>query len=966
VDRFILARLEREGLRPAPPAEPEIWLRRVYFALTGLPPSSEEINDFLKDRSAGARGWVVDRLLASSHFGERWARHWLDLVRFAESRGHESDFIIPNAYEYRDYVIRALNADVPYHDFVREHIAGDLLPQPRRHREQGYNESILGTGWAFLGEEIHAPVDTRQDENERVDNRIDVMTKTFLGLTVSCARCHDHKFDAITQRDYYALAGFFVSSGQRLARFETLEAERDAARQLAAVRERRSGGVLAKLLEAEATVWSKLPQYLTAAVTATRADTNAALKSGERIRPAQFSPVLADAVNRLAAEHLLVTNLLSEWTAALLSAANIPSDALHPFARLALGGDSNASNNSAPGGDLNLPDGARVVVDFGQLPESEWFADGFVFGLRPVQAGELRLTATPGTNGATLRWATRAAAQSDPDWRKLDLSPGVEQEPTLYGKWKRDGAMLRSPKFELTHGKLHYLVRGGGRALAAVDSQRLVTGPLHTAMMREWSFKDEWHWVSQDLSEYAGHRVAIEFSPGDEFDTAIALIVESERPPETPWTPGAQLAQELAKRDVKTLAEAVAAYREIFTESSQAGTPPKMLSLAVRDWLVQRPELFSGRAGEWPEPAGHAVREWRDEAQAILARIPWKSRTAPAMLEGNAVDEYFLVRGKHQTPKGTVTRRFLEAIHGTASLRTAAGSGRLELAETLTSPDNPLLARVLVNRVWHHLFGRGIVATVDNFGWLGQRPTHPELLDELAVTFMQEDRWSLKRFIRRLVLSQTFAMSSKPADPVAEQQDPENVLLHRMNMKRLEGEALRDAMLAVSGRLDRRMYGPSVPLHPSQFVEARGLRSERGPLDGDGRRSIYVSARRNFLPMMMTAFDTPTPFTTVGRRNVSNVPGQMLFLMNDPFVHQQAEVWAGRLLTELPEAAPEARVQRLYLAAFGREPNAAETARCLATLHETGGSSATESPERDAWVEICHALFGVKEFMYVR
>lgn len=965
VDRFVLARLEMEGLRPAPPAEPELWLRRVHFALTGLPPAPEAITAFLKDPAPNAREWVVDRLLASPHFGERWARHWLDLVRYAESRGHESDYIIPNAYEYRDYVIRALNADVPYDAFVREHLAGDLLPRPRRHLEQDYNESILGTGWAFLGEEIHAPVDTRLDENERVDNRIDVMTKTFLGLTVSCARCHDHKFDAITQRDYYALAGFFISSGQRLARFETMETEREAAQQLETIRERRSGGVLTKLAEAQATVWPKLSDYLTAAATAVRAETNATPKSGERIRPAQFSRVLTETVNRLAAKYLLAANLLGEWTAAVLSAANTPADALHPLTRLALGGESTIPSNNPVAVDANLPEGARVVVDFGKLPESEWFADGFAFGLGPMRAGELRLIATSATNSATLRMATRAAAQSNTDWRKLELSPGVESEPTLFGKWKRDGATLRSPKFELSHGKLHYLVRGSGRAFATVDSQRLVTGPLHTALIREWAFKDDWHWISQDLSEYAGHRVAIEFSPGDEFDTAIALVVESERVPVEPLTPGALLARELSDRNVKTLADAVTAYREIFITAGSRDAPITARSLAIQDWLLQRPELFSG-SEDWPAIAHAAVREWRDEAHSVLVRIPWKSRTAPAMLEGNAVDEYLLVRGKHQTTKGTVPRRFLEAIHGTEPVRSDTGSGRLELAETLTAPDNPLLARVLVNRAWHHLFGRGIVATTDNFGWLGQRPTHPELLDDLAVTFMEEDRWSLKRLIRRLVLSRTFAMSSKPANAEAEQRDPENLLLHRMNLKRLEGESIRDAMLAVSGRLDRRMYGPSVPLHPSQFVEARGLRNERGPLDGEGRRSIYVSARRNFLPMMMTAFDTPTPFTTVGRRNVSNVPGQMLFLMNDPFVHQQAQVWAERLLKEMPDAAPDARIRQLYLAAFGREPNTAETARCLATLDAVRGSSATESPARDAWVELCHALFGVKEFLYVR
>src|SRR5438105_805046 len=288
IDHFILNRLEKEGLKPAPAAEPQIWLRRVYFALIGLPPTPEQLAAFLKDRSPQAREWVVDELLASPHFGERWARHWLDLVRYAESRGHESDYIIPNAYEYRDYVVRALNTDVPYDLFVREHLAGDVLPNPRRNPEKGFNESILGTGWAFLGEEIHAPVDTRLDENDRIDNRIDVMTKTFLGLTVSCARCHDHKFDAISQRDYYALAGFFISSGQRLARFETMENNRDVARQLELLKERWAPVLAEKMAGIQVHVLSRLTDYLPAAAEAAEAEGDIAPKAGKRLRPVDF------------------------------------------------------------------------------------------------------------------------------------------------------------------------------------------------------------------------------------------------------------------------------------------------------------------------------------------------------------------------------------------------------------------------------------------------------------------------------------------------------------------------------------------------------------------------------------------------------------------------------------------------------------------------------------------------------
>ncbi len=964
VDYFILNHLEKEGLQPAPSAEPETWLRRVYFALIGLPPSPEELARFLKDRSPKAREWVVDQLLASPQFGERWARHWLDLVRYAESRGHESDFIIPNAYEYRDYVVRALNADVPYDAFVREHIAGDLQAQPRRNPEKGFNESILGTGWAFLGEEIHAPVDTRQDENDRIDNRIDVMTKTFLGLTVSCARCHDHKFDAIPQRDYYALAGFFLSSGQRLARFETLENERAVAPQLKALQGRWSTNLNAKIVTAQAPVLSKLKDYLSTAAEAAKADTNVAPKAGARIRPAQFPPAIRESVVRLATTYSLETNILSQWTAAVLNSVNNPDDALQPLASAAFSKDSKPEKVAVLSSEVGLPDGARIVVDFGKLGAHEWFADGVGFGLAPVRPGELQFIAPHGTNGSALRIATRGSAQSNPDWRDLDLSPGVEREPAMFGSWQRDGVMVRSPKFELTSGKIHYLVRGSGRILASVDSQRLVTGPVHTAQVREWSYKDRWHWVSQDLTEYQGHRVAVEFSPAGEFDTAVALIVESEQPPTDPPSLGQYFAEILSTRKLVSPDEVAAAYQEIF--KSPSGNTNSSQSLELKNWLAQRPELFSGKDGEWPIPVAGSILDYLKEREPLISRIQWKSRTAPAMMEGNGVDEYLLIRGKHQTPKGLVPRRFLEAIAGPEPIACDYGSGRKQLADAMTSPSNPLVARVLVNRIWHHLFGRGIVASVDNFGWLGQRPTHPELLDDLSATFVEEDHWSIKHLIRRLVLSRTFAMSSKPADAKAEERDPENLLLHRMNLKRLEGEAIRDAMLSVSGRLDRRMFGASVPLHPSQFVEARGLRSERGPLDGDGRRSLYVAARRNFLPMMMTAFDTPTPFTTVGRRNVSNVPGQMLFLMNDPFVHQQAEVWAKHLLSETPGASSEECIRHLFQAAFSREPSATELARCLATLREVGETTAKETAKLDSWTEVCHALFGVKEFIYVR
>ncbi|MEM9701366.1 MAG: DUF1549 domain-containing protein, partial [Planctomycetota bacterium] len=250
LDRFILHELEARGFSPAESVDPAGLLRRLSFDLTGLPPTPERLRNYLSDPSDEATAAVVDELLASPHFGERWGRHWLDLVRYAESRGHEFDEDAPNAYQYRDYVIRALNADVPHDQLVREHLAGDLLPSPRLHPTAGYDESILGTGFWFLGEWVHSPVDIRKDEADRFDNMIDVMSKAFLGVTVSCARCHDHKFDAISTADYHALAGYLQSSDYRQVRFESRVQNGRVAERLAALDDRYRSRI-AELLEEE-------------------------------------------------------------------------------------------------------------------------------------------------------------------------------------------------------------------------------------------------------------------------------------------------------------------------------------------------------------------------------------------------------------------------------------------------------------------------------------------------------------------------------------------------------------------------------------------------------------------------------------------------------------------------------------------------------------------------------------------
>ena len=314
-----------------------------------------------------------------------------------------------------------------------------------------------------------------------------------------------------------------------------------------------------------------------------------------------------------------------------------------------------------------------------------------------------------------------------------------------------------------------------------------------------------------------------------------------------------------------------------------------------------------------------AAREFRAAQTALARQIQRETATAPVMFEGSGVDEVLLVRGSTKTPASPVPRRFLEALAGPQPMSIRSGSGRRELAEIIASDQNPLTARVIVNRVWHHLFGRGIVPTVDNFGVLGQGPSHPELLDWLAVHFTKDLGWSIKSLVRELMLSRAYQMSSRPDDLRAEQLDPENVLLHRAHLRRLEGEAIRDAMLMVSGRFNAAAGGPSVPVHLTEFMEGRG-RPQGGPLDGDGRRSLYIAVRRNFLPPFMLAFDTPIPFNTMGRRNVSNVPAQALFLMNDPLVVDLSRKWAQRILQERGRSGDSGRsdVSRRVQPAAGR------------------------------------------------
>jgi hypothetical protein len=1172
VDAFILAGIEAAGLQPATPAERSRWLRRVAFDLTGLPPAPELVEAFVAaadEDAAAAR--AVDELLASPQFGERWARHWLDLVRYAETRGHEFDFTIPNAWQYRDYVIRALNADLPYDRFVTEHVAGDLLEPARLHPDTGAEESVLGTGFWSLGEEVHSPVDIRQDQCDRFANQVDVLSRAFLGLSVACARCHDHKFDPIRASDFYAFQGVRLSSAVRQVRFESRRANLELAEELAAVDAENAplvGAAVARALsddlevlpelldaasgllaevsaEQQATgqsallavpglplheldpdgesdlprggdVWPPAMDILFAdfesgswdgwvaegeafgdrptlhaeydaelhARGAAHAQSWMATRDGERtgrddptgtltspafvverdfvhllvgggnhgdevgvrlmvgdqelgrvagrsaaaMRAVSFDVaawrgqrarlqafdereggwghvsfdhvVFSDrgtdealASERTAAEELgwwraadrvarsrgLDTERLHAWVVALrdgergdpLTALRLVSSAEEPAQALTAWRDETLSSLGA---ERSAGDVVQSMLDVAALgwtddgPAADWRVDGPTFGTGPVRTGALRLGADP--SRPVLHVTERAAAHADPAWDVLTLAEGTDRQPGAVS-WVQAGRTLRTPTVSLEHGTLWSLVRGSGGAFAVVDGHRLIHGPLHGGTVRTFD-EPRWRWISHDLSEFVGHRVHVEYSPvGDDSGFALAQVVASEHPPFP--------AEAVDLLPLHLVAEARAAGLDAPERSAVAARVAQLLQESVHlldgpparwnepdvvarrlNWLLERPELLSPGvfSGEVLEVFGR----YRGRRERLEARIVAESHTAPALWDGNGVDEQLLVRGSPRSPGDDVPRTWLDALGGDL-LASGDGSGRLALARQLTDPDNPLLARVFVNRVWHHLFGRGLVGSPDDFGHMGQAPSHPELLDRLATDFVAQG-WSLKTLVRKLVLSSTYRQGGEPA-PGAREVDPANALWHHVPRRRLDGEILRDAVLSLSGRLDLTAFGPPVSLHLTTFMEGRG-RPPDGPLDGDGRRSVYLGVRRNFLSPFFLVFDAPLPASTMGRRSRSNVPAQALTLLNDPFVHGEAARWAEAELSV--SRSPESRVSVLWSAALCRDPEPQELADVLDFLREQGerhglADGAWQQDPRP-WADLCHVVINLKEFSF--
>lgn len=935
VDGYVLDALRERKLAPAPEAIRATWLRRVTFDLTGLPPTPEELDAFTGDESPGAYERVVDRLLASPHYAERWARHWLDLMRYAETYGHEYDYPISHAHQYRDYVIRAFEADVPFDWLVTEHIAGDLLEEPRRHPETGRNESIIGTGFWLLHQGTHGPVDVLEDELERMDNQIDVLSKAFLATTVSCARCHDHKFDPIPTTDYYALAGFLQSSYQREVALYSAES---SARidQLAAAYER--GRVAFGALTPEA-IAERVERELLASLE----------ESGPVDGASEAAPGGTERVTR--------------WRDLLDGTLADPAHPLHIWHRVHDGPREEAdvrartlaeeeATRVTPNGDATTPSGdseSRLFESFDDF--GGWSVSGKAFGPTPTRSGS---------------WS------SHPD-RICPVTPELPGVADSGRYSARLRGSLRSPTFELDSTHIHYRVRGKGRVRVIVEGYTLdrFNSLLFVDLTHDIDTRGEWQWVDQvgDLHAHRGYRVAIEIIDDGDHAIAVDEIRFSDGGPRGPVVES-PLASALAGVDsVESLAHAIGrAVGEAWSDWQSGALEPageRLLGALAHHGALPLPPMLARIVDE----------------MAGLERGIGRPTVVLAMGEATPEEQPVYVRGNPHQAAEVVPRRFLTAFDPDPT-PIAHGSGRLELARRILAPKNPLPARVWVNRVWHHLFGRGLVPTPDDFGALGGRPSHPELLDALAVWMRDEGDWSTKALVRRLVLTSTYRMSSVPVDARASAlRDPNRVYFSARRVRRLEGEAIRDAILAVSGRLDRTRFGRSVPMHLTPFLTGRGRPGKSGPLDGDGRRSVYLEVRRNFPNPLMSVFDAPVPMTCIGSRTRSNVPSQALTLLNDPFVRQQAAVWAERIVADGPagsgssadsdpsrEARDRDRIEKLFRRALGRSAADDEIALCTAFLAEeraAHSSEAGEAEELAAWTEFAHALFNLKEFIFI-
>jgi hypothetical protein len=844
IDRFILARLLDKGLAPAPPADRRTLLRRVTFDLTGLPPTPEEIDAFLADDSPGAYEKVVERLLASPAYGERWARHWMDVAHYAETHGHDQDRPRPHAWPYRDYLIRSFNADKPYARFVQEQLAGDVL-------FRGDADAVVAMGFLATGPWDESSLrDIREDTVDRAiaryldrDDMVTTAASTFISTTVHCARCHDHKFDPITQKDYYALQAVFAGVDKAERAYDTdpkLSAKRkqltDEKARLQALRGTADPSLLTAAVQAEVAAWEK------------------------KVAAAVIHWTVLDPDTMKSANGATLTKLPDH---SVLSGGKRPETDITSLSALTdLQGITGVRVEVLT--DDSLPHKGPGRQDNGNLHLNE-------FQVRAAPRGnineskQVRLK-NPAADFNQDGWTVGMAIDGNPK-TAWGIFPKVGQPHRAVFEFEqpvgfRDGTALTFV-FEQTHG--------GGHLIGRV-------------------------------------RVSVTTAP-QPLTAADAL----------PDTLTAILAVPADKRTDKQRAELALHVLEQKVDREIAALPPPQLVYAAASDF--KPDGSFKPAGK-PRPVhvlkrGDINKPGEEAAPGALACVP-----------------------------GLEARFRLDRPDD-------EGSRRAALARWVSDPKNVLTWRSIVNRVWHYHFGKGLVDTPGDFGRMGSRPSHPELLDWLAADF-RDHGGSLKRLHRLIVTSAAYRQSSRHEPRFAEI-DNDNRLLWRMNRTRLDAEEVRDAVLLAAGRLDRMMGGPSVRqfnmspgIHVTPNVDYQGFDVDRPET---ARRAVYRFVFRTLPDPFMEALDCPDASQLTQARNVSVTAPQALALLNDKFMVRMSEHLAARAAkagADLP-----AQVGAVYRFALGREPTPKESALL------------TEYAKKHGLANLCRMVLNCNEFVFV-
>jgi cytochrome c553 len=783
VDSFVLAKLEEKRLSPAPVAEPAAFLRRLHYDLTGLPPTAEETQAYVSDPSREVFVRIVDELLSRPSFGEKWGRHWLDVARYADSNGGDRNYTFYQAWRYRNHVIDAFNRDQSYHEFVREQIAGDLMPSddPATTRRR-----LIASTFLALGPKMLTERDKEKLWLDTVDEQVDTMGRAFLGLTLGCARCHDHKFDPVSQEDYFALAGIFRST-------EIVTGTRNGCVNVASWIERPLPG------------------------------------------PNGVDPELAKQVERLElAMRLVVEKSYMKKAGGKMTADKLPL--------------------------------AGVVYD-----ES----DAEVVGL----------------------------------WPSSNLSPN------------RFGAHYLRDDME-GKGEKRVIFRGS-------------------------------------LPESGLYEVRVAYSAGENRAEKVPVVVKSRAGNQTvhldqTQTPSvAGLFEPIGQFDFEKGGECSVTIETTGTEGRYVLVDAVQF-ISVRDLEREQGQLNAATGGESDPLFRMSEGDLKKTLDKLIAELKDKEVAMAPRDAKEPADIPLRIRGETGQLGPVVARGFPKLLSSQETKIAPGASGRRELAEWLTGEAGGLLDRVYVNRVWGHLFGRGLVESVDNFGRLGSGTTHPELLDWLAATF-REEGGSTKQLVRRLVLSRTYGLGADP-DKTLVDADPENELFGRHSRRRLTAEEIRDSVLFFSGRLDRTPGGAT--------ASAIGIDLD-APLsyEKDAKRTVYLPVARNNPSGELALFDGANPDLVTGRRNDTTVPTQALYLLNSAFLLKEAKAVAKSAMK--PGALPGTEVDQLYRTLLGRAPNPVERERALGLIADLSGGGEAVSQVEEAVGHLAHLLMASTEFLYL-